>query len=273
MTQPLAPIIKEEGGGHRFALHPVTHQRVPGVTSVIGLINKPFLLRWAANMSAEYAIDNLADIVKMALDGRKKEAEHLIGGASTRYADEASNLGTEVHNMYETLGNGDDVGWQPLRLSPYLKHFESFNAEYSPVFLKTEAMFWHPELNYFGSGDAIADLTKDGETVRALLDYKSGAGVYSSVALQLAAYAHAPYIVELDGTLTPNYQYDTGLAFHTRPEGYSLHPVDISEEVFDVFKLLLKLNVWERETSKGVISKPDNASPYRKPRKEARYPK
>lgn len=274
MTQPhLAPIIREEGGGHRFALHPVTRQRVPGVTSVIGLINKPGLMRWATNMAAEYAIDHLPDIVRLALAGDQKQAEHLIGGASSRYAEEASALGTKVHGMYEKIGNGEDVGWVPEIMAPYLRNFESFQAEYAPKFHRVEAMFYHPELNYFGSGDAIADLTKDGETVRALLDWKSGAGIYPGVSLQLAAYAHAPYIVELDGTLTPNYIYETGLALHTRPEGYSLHPVDISDRVFEVFKHLLHINVWERETSKEVIGKPDNAVPYKKPRKPPRYPK
>lgn len=275
---PTPPIIKAEDDDHKYAEDPITGIRIPGVTTIGGLIDKPWLPRWAANQAAEYAVDNVHEIVRLMIAGKTREAEHLIGGTSYRYTRETSELGKRVHKLYERLASGEEIGWVPEEMSPFLGNWEKFIAEYHPTFVDTEFHLWNPEVGYFGTADWAAVI--DGQLL--LGDTKSGAGVYDSVALQLSAYLNAPYILRRVGeevTVEANRVYEGAVVLHTRPEGWSLHPIDTGPEVFDRFKALAAHIMpwvgWKGRPGDGkyVVGKPENALPYKKPAKAPRYPK
>lgn len=44
-------------GGARWYVDPDTGTKVPGVTSIINVLDKPFLSPWAAKMVAEFAVE------------------------------------------------------------------------------------------------------------------------------------------------------------------------------------------------------------------------
>ncbi|GAA1701276.1 hypothetical protein [Fodinicola feengrottensis] len=271
------PRILFEGDGHKYAEDSVTGKRIPGVTSIGGLISKDFLQRWSANKASEYAVDHIDEIVRLLVDGKFVEAENRIGGAAYRETSAAAQLGTKVHKMYERLADGEEVGWVPEQMAPFLGNWEQFIAEYHPTFVDQEFSVWNPELGYFGTADWCAVI--DGQLV--LGDTKAGNGVYDTVALQLSAYRYAPYILRtVDGetVVEDNREYEATVVLHTRPEGWALHPINTGPEVFSVFKALatevMPWHGWKgvRGLGKDAINAPVNQSPFKRPVKAPRHP-
>jgi hypothetical protein len=95
-------------------------------------------------------------------------------------------------------------------------------------------------------------------TKAVVIDYKTTrSGVHAEVALQLAAYARGEIILQPDGTEIPLPEIHGAAVLHLRPEGWKLVPVAITDEVFEVFAVGLKLvHGWDTELSKGVLGKP-----------------
>lgn len=255
MTTPKVDTIKRSGS--RFYVHPETAEKVPGVTSIVGMLPKPFLTRWAAKSTAEYAVEHAGTIVQLAMtdpDG----AIALLKGAPWRDTGKAADTGTAVHDLYERLGNGETVKRVQPELEPYLSHFHEFVAEFSPKFLFQEETVWSDTHRYAGSFDALVEVNGS----RLWIDWKTTrSGVYPEVALQLAAYAHADHILRPDGTKVPLPKATEAAVFHVRPEGWSLVPARIDEEVFSYFLHLREVFEWDSYVNGSVLGKSLNARP------------
>lgn len=257
MAAPKVSTIKR--GDSRFYVHPETEEKAPGVTSVVNMLPKPFLTRWAAKSVAEYAVANVGAVVQLAIsdpDG----AVALLKGAPWRDTSKAADTGTAVHELFERLGNGEVINPKRIHpdLVPYGKHFAEFIAEFAPSILFQEETVWSDAHNYAGSFDALMEI--NGE--RVWVDYKTTrSGVHAEVALQLAAYAHADYILRQDGTRVPLPKAEAGAVLHVRPEGWSLVPVRIDDEVFEAFVHLRHTFDWDRDLNMTVLGKAMNTNP------------
>ena len=199
------------------------------VTTIIGCLDKPALLYWAAEQSAIAAVHNrktwegmLEDddtdcdhkeaascsAVKWLRDARFRRPKDLLS---------AADLGTAAHKACEqyaltgTRPSPDelgemirDIGGRNVKvdlelpvLSKMLDQFDGWLQRFSPSYQATEVAVYSPTYRYAGQSDGF--LTVDG--VRFIIDYKTsrnhldGQGKprtpYSEVALQLAAYRHA----------------------------------------------------------------------------------
>lgn len=256
MTTPRVKTMKR--GGSRFYVHPDRKDyKVPGVTSVVGMLPKPFLPRWAAKATAEWTVDNLGSVVGLALND-PQGAVDVMKGAPWRDTRQAADTGTAVHDLYERLGNGEDVGRVHPDLEPYVSHFHEFVAEFSPEFILQEETVWSEAHNYAGSFDLLAGV--DGE--RVIIDYKTTrSGVYPEVALQLSAYANADYIINPDGSTEELPEVESAAVLHVRPEGWQLIPVSIGPEVFEVFLRLRDVFEFDRDLKDRVLGDPIQATP------------
>src|SRR6266568_649913 len=83
--------------GSRWYVWPNTGERFPSVTTILSVIDKPALKRWAAKMTAEYAVSNLH--IWDQLDDAA--AVDLLKGAPFRYTEKRSDLGTAVHEAVD----------------------------------------------------------------------------------------------------------------------------------------------------------------------------
>lgn len=259
MTTPKVNTIKR--GDSRLYVHPEDARKVPGVTSVVSMLPKPFLTRWAAKSVAEYAVDNLGAVVGLALNDTGGAVD-LLKGAPWRDTRKAAETGTAVHELFERIGNGENVGRVHPDLRPYVDHFDAFLKEFSPTFLFQEETVWSDTHAYAGSFDALAEI----EGQKVWVDFKTTrSGVHAEVALQLAAYANADFILRSDGSRVPLPKADQGVVLHVRPEGWSLVPVHIGPEVFEMFVHLRQVFEWVNGMDKGVLGAPLNANPNRKP--------
>lgn len=254
MTTPAVSTIKRSGS--RFYVNPETKEKVPGVTSVVGMLPKDFLKFWAAKLVAEQAVENIGSVVGMIANGDKVGAVDYLKRAPSRNTSGAADVGTEVHSLTEAIARGEDIGRVHPDFEPYVNHFRSFLDEFSPEYLHIEETVWSDTYHYAGSFDAIARIGDD----VVIVDTKTTkSGVHAEVALQLAAYANADYILRPDGTRVDLPEITGGAVLHLRPEGWQLVPVAITDEVFDVFVRLLDVFRWEKEIKGNVLGAPIGA--------------
>lgn len=193
------------------------------VTTIIGVLDKPALLYWAAEQTANAAIDSTATWQAMEQDEGRDAAVKWLRDArfrrpKARLSDAA--LGSVTHKMCETYaltgrkpdkdfatelivaegGPQVDVESELIVVGNNLNQFDGWLQRFTPSYQATEVCVYCPEFGYAGQADAF--LTIDG--VRFIVDYKSSrnprnASGYAKkpypeqVGLQLAAYRNADY--------------------------------------------------------------------------------
>jgi hypothetical protein len=252
-------------GGSRFYIHPERPEiKLPGVTSVISMLPKPFLAFWQAKMVAELAVDSLPFVAQMAERDRAGAVDYLKG-AARRYTKVRADIGSQAHDLFERMIRGEWVGHVHPDIEPYRAQFSDFLIQVNPQLVSAEDVAWSDTHGYAGSFDAIIRVWLDSENrptpdrsgVPTLLiaDWKTSRDTYPDVALQMAAYAHADRIISPDGVYRPMPEFDGAAVLHITPDGWALKPVRIDDEVFDFFLTLRRVFDWDREVSKTVIGR------------------
>jgi len=140
--------------------------RLPGVTTVLGILNKPALVKWANNLG-------------------------LQGIDSNKYRDEMADIGTLAHRMildHFSQQKTDTSEYSPDQVElaeNCLLSFYEWEKGHKLEVILAEAPLVSDELGYGGTVDCYCNL--DG--VPTLLDFKTGKAIYSEAIHQLAAYA------------------------------------------------------------------------------------
>jgi hypothetical protein len=192
MTTPGVPT--EQRGGARWYIDPATGERAPGVTSIIGERNKPFLTPWAVKVTAEFAYDHRESWAGLP----RAAAVDVLKRSRFRDTESAAERGTNVHDIVERLSRGETDVHVPVELAGYVAAYEALRRDYSLDFVEVEATLWSSRHRYAGSCDGLVRFGGDESLV--VLDWKTGKRIYPEVALQLNAYAHADYILRPDGS-------------------------------------------------------------------------
>lgn len=254
-------------GGSRFYLHPADRDIAhPGVTSVIGMLPKQsFLAPWQAKMAAELAVDSI-DFVKEMAERDRDGAIDYLKGAARRYTKARSDVGSEAHDLFERLMRGEYVGRQRSDIQPYVDNFREFMEAVNPELVRAEDVAWSDTYGYAGSFDVwlrvwIDDdkrITPDrsGAPMLLIADWKTSKSTYADVALQLAAYANADFVLDADGVQHPMPEFDGAAVLHITDTDWQFKPVDIGDDVFEHFLHLRATFDWDRERSRSVIGKP-----------------
>ena len=250
MTTPANTVKK---GGARFYVDPVTNDEAIGVTSVLNNLPKPFLAFWRAKVVAESAFDGFGALADFVQRGDRDAAIDWLKRAPGRSTGNSATIGTDVHDLCERIAKGENVDPVHPDLQPYVDGFKAFIAEFKPEFLFLEQTVWSEKHGYAGSFDAIAKI--DGQTV--IIDWKTTkSGVHAEVALQLAAYANADYILNEDGTRTDLPKIDAAAVVHLRPDKWGLHPIRHGDpDLMETFLSLMTVGTWEKQGSKKTVGK------------------
>lgn len=269
MTQPKVATIKRQDA--RFYVDPDdASTKVPGVTSVLNEIAKPFLQFWSSKVVAEYAVDNLGPITQIVLNGDKAGAVDLLKGAPRRNTADAADTGTAAHAAFERMAKGLGPGRVTPTIQPFVEHFDAFLQAKQPEFVFLEETVWSDTYSYAGSFDAY--MIMDGK--RYFVDNKTTrSGIHSEVGLQLAAYRYSDNIIRQDGSRVPTPEADGGMVVHVRPEGLKLVEVQADEECFEVFKHLRAIFDYSRGLSKQIVSDTELFTTYLPEDAEASGPK
>jgi hypothetical protein len=214
----------DRGRGHSYT---IDGEKADGVTTMLGDgLAKPALINWAANTTANYAVDNWADLGELAPSARLEKLKR----ARYEELDKAARRGTEVHRLAERLVKGIEVE-VPEELRGHVESYVKFLDDFEPEAMLIEGVVASRKWRYAGTLDLVARI--DG--VPWLLDVKTArSGIFPDVALQLACYRHAEIYIGADSEEHP--MTDLGIersaAIHVRADGYDLVPLDTSDAVF-----------------------------------------
>lgn len=253
MTSPKIATLHR--GGSRFYVHPSTGDKVPGVTSVLGMLPKGFLKWWAAKEVATTAVA-MAKSGELTLMAARDEdgAIDYLKRSPDRNTKRAADIGTAAHGVFEALSLGHPLGPITEDLEPFARHFADYLETVQPEYLRCEDTVWSDQHGYAGSFDALAVI--QGE--RCWVDNKTTrSGVHAEVALQLSAYRKADYLLDGEtGEQILQPEADRGVVVHVRPEGWALYEVPIGDDVFEFFLHLRQTFEWDRAFSKGIPGRP-----------------
>lgn len=205
--------------------------KVPGVTKILGDgIPKPALIGWAANTTAEYAVDHWADLATKSPSAQLKELK------KAQYADRdtAARRGTDVHKLAEQLVAGVEVE-VPEALAGHVEAYTRFLDDWQPEPILNESVVVSFRHGWAGTLDLVAEFPSRGTV--ALCDLKtSRSGIFAETAWQLAAYRAADVYIDADGAERPMPQVDEVFAIHVRADGYSLIPVQAGAAEYRTFR-------------------------------------
>jgi hypothetical protein len=221
--------------GKKYHWYTYNDAKLAGVTTVLGkVVAKPALIGWAAKSVAAFVADNPIEVEALRSAGRERMIDELKE-APYRERDAAADRGTEIHGYAERLVKGEEVEVPPA-LARYVDSYIRFLDEWKPRPVLVEASVANLQWGYAGQLDLAADLP-NGE--RALLDLKSGKGIYADHAPQVGAYRNAEIYLDDEGnerSLT-----DLGITssyiVHVRADGYDVIPVN--SEVDGSYKAFL----------------------------------
>jgi hypothetical protein len=248
VTQYRAPIRRvDRGRGHTYVDADGT--KIPGVTTILKALPKDALINWAANATAEAAINRWDELAAMPPAARLK----TLQGARYADRDAAGNRGTEVHKLGEQLVHGKAVSY-PDELAGHVSSYVAFLDEFDPQPVLVEGVVMSHAHGYAGTLDLIADFPTLGQ--RLLVDLKTNrSGIFGETALQLAAYRGADTYVTDEGDEVDMIEVDGCAAVHVRPDGYSLIPLESGPEQFRAFLYLQQVARWT-EDSRDLVGDP-----------------
>lgn len=234
-TQAPATRRINRGNGHSYVLD---GQPVIGVTTVVGAMNKPGLIGWAASEVARHVVSNPAEVQRLVDDYGSDAAVKTLAAVPNANRDRKAQRGTQVHALAEQLADGKEVD-VPDELAGYVGSVVRFLDEWQASPVLSEVSVFSRAHGYGGTLDGIVDWKHPQLTGRWLIDYKTASDVYGDTALQLAAYRFADFYLAADGTEMPMPDVDGCAVVHVREDGYSVVPMVADEDTFGLFCHLL----------------------------------
>lgn len=160
----------------------------PGVTTILNVINKPYLVPWAAKEAAkriqayllQHAVDRpltADEIVELVEEGRQAHVEKK---------EAAADVGTRAHRAVNEIIEGrEPVLTDDIR--PCVEAFQSWQAKSGIVMKVGDTKVASKIYGFGGSLDALG--SKDGKLI--LIDFKTSNHWNDEFAFQVAAYCHA----------------------------------------------------------------------------------
>lgn len=203
-------------------------QHVPGVTTILKVLDRPGLRDWAARSVAEYVADHPAMIEGLYESGRGPMVA-MLKQTPWQKRDDAAERGTEYHEHIAAILRGEEP-MVPESQEGLVQNGLAFLEDYDVQPLLIEAAVGSRKHRYGGTLDLIAD-TRIG---RIALDWKSGKRIYPSTALQVAAYAFAEF-EGLGGDEKPIPEVEAAYGLQVADDSYTLIPLKFGPDVFDEF--------------------------------------
>jgi len=243
---------KMYGGKVVMEYDPIKHMytanglRIPSVTTIVGVIDKPALIYWAVNETVGY----LKDVLQPNTPYNEMQIEAILDDAKSarfRKSQKALNIGSQAHDWVERYIKSKVLKTPEPSIPDYppvayaVHSFLEWEAEQSDIeYISSERRLYSFEHMYSGTVDIT--LRVGGELVVA--DLKTSKGIYPEYFLQCSAYAKA--IEEEDGEKV------SSLMVIRIPKDGS--PVELqtspnAEELFEVFKSCLLIWRWKNDWS------------------------
>lgn len=169
----------------------VGDSQYPSVTTILSLLDKPFLLPWAAEQAAKYVIECFGK------GGQDFSVTNIVSEAKTAYqkvSGEAKDIGSQVHQLIEyhikaKMNNKElptDKDYDEETKLCY-KQFLIWEDQYQPIWLESEKTVYNTELGYAGTLDAVCNIGGD----IFVIDFKTDKQISDTYPMQISAYQEA----------------------------------------------------------------------------------
>lgn len=230
------------GRGHGYLLD---GEKITGVTTAIDVLDKPALRQWYANEAAKRVLDDWDKLLEMSPSAR---FDYVKFGAKDR-VQAAALRGTEIHKLGDKVARGEKVEVPGEYRGP-VEAYARFLDRWEIETIASETPLCHTQHRYGGTADLWAVIGKLG--IRALLDVKTGKGVYDETGLQLSGYRFAD-LVQVDGEEiigangAPAIETEAAFIAHVGPDDVRLVPAIADESTFRSFLYVLHVH----QTRKG----------------------
>lgn len=221
------------GRGHGYKLD---GEKLVGVTTALGVLDKPALRNWYAEEAAKRAIDEWDELALLPISQR---LERIRYGARDK-VQAAALRGTEIHSLGQQLADGDEADVPDEHRGPveaYARWLDKWQVET----LATETPLCHTKHKYGGTADLWATVGKLGGAL-CLLDVKTGKGVYDETGLQLAAYRYSDLIQLGPGNEVATPAVEHVFVAHVMPDDVRMVQVTADERVFRDFLYVLQVH-------------------------------
>jgi hypothetical protein len=248
--------------GRHYQL-PDSKEVVPSVTNILSAINKPALVAWAANTERALVVDAAGDLhedlpatgTKMSRPAYITTLKQRIGKTKAHQKElaKAAEIGTQAHALIEWNLRKQllqEVGPEPKVSDKALWAFmawEDWKEKANLAPLSIEQTIWSQEHGYAGTMDLYCELDIEGKRVKAVLDWKTGRGIYCESHLQSTAYVHA--LIEMEHAAFPTFGGIVRLPkIETDPEFEVkiIHPND-QRDLMEVFLSVKRTWEWMQE--------------------------
>lgn len=167
-------------------VHKLDGKNLTGITTILSVINKPYLIQWSANMAVEYIRDTA---VEKTIDGVHyllTQGHHLEDAkvAHTKKKEKAGGIGTKVHEAVEKYIKSGEMKSDDKLIQKCLNNFMSWAKEDKVEFVESEKNLYSKKYWLGGIVDFVCKI--DGEIW--IGDVKTSSGIYPESFLQMAGY-------------------------------------------------------------------------------------
>ena len=233
--------------------------KLPSVTTVLNIIDKPAILHWNLRLTSAFLADELRREFRSgtlsercanpkgeaAFDYWLKALLHNATSEGGNVMRQAATLGTRCHDAIDELihqgagampqVNGEEDAEEAVRnvVGGFIKWRDSTNLDIDP---KGDNFVQSTEYGFAGAMDAVARDPSDGSLVA--IDFKTTNSVYETAAMQVAAYARAYESMHAnEGT------FSRGIVvqFSKTEPRFTEHVVSDLDEAFAAFQAALLL--------------------------------
>lgn len=219
-------VRRNYGRGHGYQLD---GEKIVGVTTVLGVLDKPALRNWYAEQAAKRAVDEWDRLGQLPVSDRldyiKRGARDTVTAAALR--------GTQIHDLGEKIAHGEAIDVPPEHRGP-VEAYARFLDEWDVTTVATETPLCSLTHKYGGTADNWSKIGKR-DNAMCLLDVKTGKGIYSEVAWQLAAYRFSELIQPEKGVEIATPAVDLVYVAHVLPDTVRMIPVVADEQTFRQF--------------------------------------
>lgn len=263
MSKYVPPVKRVERGKYHYYTD-ANGTRIPGVTSILdGGLPKKQLITWAANATAEGAVNRWDELSDMPVASRLK----ALQGIRYEITNKAKNKGTLVHGYAAKLVKGEGVSDIDDELRPYVENYVRFLDEHNVVPILVETVVVNYTFGYAGTLDLVAEMISPDTARRETwgLDIKTSAkGIWAETALQLAAYRYAEVYVGDDGAEHPFPVIVEGMprpvercgAINVTGSDAVLVPTMSGESELNVFRHAARIYRWDQDEKSGLVLNP-----------------
>lgn len=218
------------------------------VSNILDLVGGGALKVWAINE----CLDSIASEWLPGVPYEESEVAGILNRgkwAHSRKADEAKEIGTRAHKIFEDYaltGAWPDLEeWESLdpRVQNCADLFLAWWEELEPEVIDAETVVWLPELGAAGTVDLLCITTcpKTGRRVNTVIDHKTSKGIYMKNLLQQSAYREALKV-------SANWEAERVIIARVGKEDSAPQIYEVSTEDLDkgleVFKHLSKCYDW-----------------------------